>query len=102
MNTEIVEATEIVELIQEVETFTEVVEVVQESGAVTEVVENIIYQCEHCGTIVELLEDILVYMETLVTFSTRFSQVLEFLLAFLVAVVFCTVCYIFLKNFTRF
>ena len=89
MSTEIIDATEVLELVQETE-------------AATEVVENIIYQCEYCGTIVELLEEILSCMELLNGIAFRFSQVLEFLLAFLVIVVFGAVCYIFLKGFTRF
>lgn len=89
MSTEIIETTELMELVQETET-------------ATEVVETIINQCEHCGTIIELLEGILSYMEMINGLSFRLSQVLEFLLAFLVIVVFSAVCYIILKGFTRF
>ena len=89
MGTEFVESTELVELLQETE-------------AAAEVVENIVYQCQQCSTIVELLEDILDYQSALNGLLIRFSQVLEFFLAFVVIVVFCTVCYSFLKNFTRF
>ena len=81
---------------------TDVLELVQETEAVTETVENIIYQCEQCGTIAELLEDILNYLNAFNGLLIRFSQVLEFFLAFMVIVVFCAVCYSFLKNFTRF
>jgi len=81
---------------------TEIVELIEETETVTEVVENIIYQCEHCGTIIELLEEVLSYLEMINSLAFRLSQVLEFLLAFLVMAVFCAVCYIFLKGFTRF
>ena len=77
---------------------TEFIDVIQE----TEIIENIIYQCEHGDTIVDLLNTHQQYYASINNLLFRLSQVLEFFLALVVIVAFSVVCYSFLKNFTRF
>ena len=74
-------------------------EVVEELAAeVTQVIE---VTCEH-DAIIELLNSIIQYLDALNSLLVRNIQVVEFFLALMVCVVFCVICYSFLKNFTRF